>query len=192
MAVILGDSVKSNRVFKMKFMQHLKLILILVMVLPTWSQVPNPASGSADTIYLGIELHLGMSKESVVPAVARYFRIQKVEDTSTWVVSDKNIPSQYYGMLTFEQDKLVGIQREWQSTADTEYGLGTAIYRAGVNFTKEHRRECLLDAVASERPGGTLKTVSFICGAKTLAINIADYQIKGKNYQTAEVTESLR
>ena len=175
-------------------------MLVLLNFVPPQNGIATQTASRAsdyDRINFGIDLRLGMAKDYVISSLAQNYRTQRLnvgdegEGKSSWLIEDKSNSQQVEGALSFEHDKLTTITRYWSSTNDSNFGFGSALYRATSNFKDEHRTACLLDSGSKENPKGTSKSVFLICGAKTLEIALNDYVIDGKAVRLADIMEIL-
>ena len=105
---------------------------------------PQPAVAQEDTIFLGIELSLGMDKSTVLGELRRLYT---VSDTSIpgpeyTVVSKEGPPFIFHGFVAFDlNNKLDMIQKNWHLTAETDTEHAIAVFGVFSNLVQHSHSE---------------------------------------------------
>jgi len=146
-----------------------------------------------DRIVLGsTTLTLEMPQNAVVSSIAREYDITPSStDSALWMIRER-ASRNVVGSLRFDGNgKLVYINKHWTVGSNNYTGLevSKAIFGVVAGFEKEHRTSCVIGTQQEQSPGPVKedREVFFVCGRKTLSIDIENYE----GVESTEVYEVL-
>ncbi|HXM23969.1 MAG TPA: hypothetical protein VN948_22120 [Terriglobales bacterium] len=147
------------------------------------------------TIYIGMELQLGMSRDGVITRLAATYRVVKVqgEEGDTWIVEEKNDPITIIGALGFTAGKLTYASRSWTQGNEDTYAFAQALWGAMAQIDKEDQHACSFSVPTSRSPTAEMSYVRLYCGPKRIDIettNVFNGTGKGHYASIGEVLSS--
>jgi hypothetical protein len=145
-----------------------------------------------DTIWLGIELRLGLSRQVVMSQLAESYKLVRIgTEGDNWLVQSKNAPLVSYGQVSFENGKLILAIRDWTNGDEDSFAFAQSLHGALEQFGKENRHVCYVRTNTSRTPTTETGSITLSCGAKQLVIQTIDIfygEYKGK---TTDIQELL-
>jgi hypothetical protein len=146
----------------------------------------------APTINVGIDLQLGMSRDSIITQLAVNFKVVKIQSSADdWLVEEKDSPMTTIGQLGFKAGRLTFASRHWTQGKEDNYAFAQALWGAMSQMDKEAHHTCDFDVPTSRSPTSEISNVRFYCGAKRIDITIInDLNGAGKGHY-ASISEVL-
>lgn len=173
----------------------MKVIRIGLILLPTIffsiliSRAMPQSSKSKDTIWLGVDLVLGMDEDAAITKLtasnhkprkmelAEVFRAKGI--TSMWVLND--------GVLEFTSGKLVSVTKHLLEEGD-EVEFGRQLFFAMRELEREGDLHCTIETEAAEVPHYSTKTAKLQCGKKSILVEL---QRINDQKETVQLDEGL-
>jgi hypothetical protein len=149
------------------------LALPLLFVLPAAAAetgAEDAAQAHTQLPYDGIPfgntlLHLGMSKEKVIAALADDFRLSR-QKTGDWYVVTLHHAA--VGTLNFANGQLTSVSKNWGPEKGFEFA--SRIYWALSEMGANNAGGCTIALANNDQPGASVKSVLITCNGKTLEI----------------------
>lgn len=84
---------------------------VLTLAASSWDQAKPD---SKDTIWLGMELSLGMPRDKVMSTLAQSYNLGRIGvDGDAWMVHDKSDQTNVLGEVEFDNSTLALVERDW-------------------------------------------------------------------------------
>lgn len=175
------------------------LVVAVMLVNAGFSQTKQLAKdvpSKQPTIYIGMELQLGMSRDWVITHLTATCNVVKLKGEGmgdTWMVVDKDDPSTIIGNLGFIGGKLTYASRSWTQGNEDIYAFAQALWGAMAQIYKEDQHVCSFDVPTSRSPTAEMSYVRLYCGPKRINIettNVINGTGKGHYAAIGEVLSS--
>jgi hypothetical protein len=151
-------------------------------------------TGSVPTISIGIDLQLGMSRDSIITQLSVNYAVVKIQGSSDdWIVEEKGDPMTTLGVLGFKAGKLTYASRDWTQGQEDNYAFAQALWGAMSQMDKEGHHTCYFDVPTSRSPSSEISDVRYYCGPKRIdisMINVVNGNGKGRYASISEVLSS--
>jgi hypothetical protein len=151
-------------------------------------------AASTPTISVGIDLQLGMSRDTIISQLAVNYKVVKIQSSEDdWLVEEKDNPITTIGHLGFHMGKLTYASRDWTQGEEDNYAFAQALWGAMSQMDKEAHHTCDFDVPTSRSPTSEISNVRFYCGAKRIditIINVLNGTGKGHYASISEVLSS--
>ncbi len=150
-----------------------------------------------ETIWLGSDLTLGMSEETVVTTLTESYNLRKAEPpaglramgvTTMWIVQEKGKNNALLGTMFFASGKLHSVSKPLLSDDGDAVEFGRQLYFAMRDLELEGDTHCIVQTESGEVPDFSQKTANLRCGMKTIVIGVQ--KIKGYD-ETVQLNEEL-
>jgi len=173
-----------------------------VLVAQTGASHPPQVNKLPETLWLGVDLSLGMSEDATVKKLAESgYNLRKLEPpedlrrkgaTSMWVVGEKGEgkKSRIIGSMLFASGKLVNVHRDLLPEGD-EVEFGRQLYFAMHSLEVEGNSRCTIETINRETPDLSWKTATLTCGKKTIFIELQKFQKQDESVQLNEELSSI-
>jgi hypothetical protein len=150
-----------------------RIILVLsVAIVLAWVQ--GLAQSSATTIeFSGLELRIGMPKDSVVARLAESYHLEADKDHVTFFDKDRQgMPSTFAGKVDFRNGKLAGVTKFWRSSVNkNEQEFADSFFHLVSTFEKRGIRACTIGTYEIAEPGVYGRNAYIRCGARSIGIS---------------------
>ena len=158
-------------------MKRYPAILVLFTLFAFGADKPT----AKDTIWVGIDLQLGLSKQVVMSQLAENYKLVKMEGDN-WLVESKNPPVVSYGQVEFENGKLTGAARRWANGDEDSFAFAQSL---DVPLSSSARRTgtFVMCKRIFRTPAAEMRSISLVCGAKRIVINITASLANSKERQ---------
>lgn len=148
-----------------------------------------------DSLFLSVNLHLGMPEGPTINALADHYKVEKIKGTSenatssSWILVSKNETAHGIdGGVSFRNGKLTQAYKSWTpGNADSTLELTDALLGVVEHFEGEHRNVCVIYHQYINTPGDRGYVITVRCGNKYILISAN----RGTHGNTADVTEFL-
>jgi hypothetical protein len=166
------------------------IVLAVSLAISTLAQTKQPSK--QPSIWIGIQVQLGMSRDEVISKLAANYRVTKVQSTGDdWIVADKQNAEIWQGHLGFHDGKLTYASRSWTQGNEDTFAFALALWRVMSETDRESHNACSFDVPATNSPNAEIRYVRFFCGGKRIEIMITDvFNGEGKGHQ-ASISEIL-
>jgi hypothetical protein len=167
------------------------IVLALSLAVSTLAQT-NQAS-KQPSIWIGIQLQLGMSRDDIISKLAADYRLTKVQGTDDWIVAEKQHAEIWQGYLGFHDGKLTYASKSWTQGDEDTFAFAQALWRAMSEMDREGHNVCSFEVPTANSPIAETRYVRFYCGAKKIEIITTDVlngEAKGHHVSISEVLSS--
>src|SRR5450631_1364693 len=119
--------------------QIMKRHAVILMLFTLFAFGANNSTAT-DTIWVGIDLELGLSKQVVMSQLAENYKLVRIgTGGDDWFVQSKNAPMVEYGQVSFENGKLILASRDWTKGDEDSFAFAQSLHGALDQFGKENR-----------------------------------------------------
>ena len=171
-----------------------RFAIAVILLLVTFGYAQRNAAPKPETIWIGTELQLGMTKENIFAKLRpNYALLQIKTEGDEWLIQQKNDPLVVYGHLGFKNSKLTYISKSWTINIDDGYSVIQALYGALTQLGKEGKHNCYVDTEKQRGPDSELTRIVLLCGGKQLKIvqtDVFSSSAKGKYLDISEALSS--
>jgi len=141
-------------------------------------QVSKATPAKQPTIYIGIELHLGMPRDMIITRLASHYKTRKISaeagvEGDEWLIEEKDSLTSI-GQLGFTEGKLTYASRDWTQGGEDGYNFAHALRGAMTQIQKEGYEGCFFDVPSSQSPIAELEYLRLYCGPKKIVITIVN------------------
>jgi hypothetical protein len=168
------------------------IVLAFSLAVSTLAQTNQPSK--EPSIWIGIQLHLGMSRDDTISKLAANYSVTKVQSTGDdWIVAEKQNVEIWQGYLGFHDGKLTYASRSWTQGNEDTFAFAQAIWRAMSEMDREGHNACSFDVPTTNSPTAEIRYVRFYCGAKKIEIMTTDVlngEGKGHHVSISEILSS--
>ncbi len=172
------------------------IVLTVFLAVSTLAQtIASPTQVSKQpSIWIGMQLQLGMSRDEVISKLAANYKLTKVQSAfDDWIVAEKQNPEIWEGYLGFSNAKLTYASRSWTQGGEDTFAFAEALWRAMSEMDREGHNTCSFDVPTSNSPTAEIRYVRFYCGAKKIEIMTTDVfngDAKGHHVSISEILSS--
>jgi len=100
----------------------MKVFALSVLLLVFISLPLDAFTQTTPSINIGIDLQLGMARDTVVAKLAANYKVEKLrEEGDDWFVANKSTPEVWIGTLGFHNGKLTYASRLWTEGGENSY-----------------------------------------------------------------------
>lgn len=177
-------------------MRHSVIVCVLVVAASFTSTASAQESSPQASIYLGLDLTLGMPEAEVLKSLRAIYKLSEVEkpqgtSSSSWFLHGMTgPPSKPLGNVYFERGRLKSVAKYWTPQDDgRSFTLANAVYGVLAGLVRAGNNKCVLDVGSSENPGFDAKSAFITCGGKQIEISLTQSSEYGNH---ATVTEWLK
>jgi hypothetical protein len=165
-------------------------ILVVSLSVSGSAQISPPSKKS--TIYVGMELRLGMSRDEIVTNLTKSYTVEKMEsDGDEWFVAEKQHPEIWQGHLGFHEKKLTYASRAWTQGGEDTFEFGQALWRVISEFQRAGNDSCMVDTPMTNSSTAEIRYIRLYCGGKRIEVMMTDvFNGTGKGHH-ADITEVL-
>src|ERR1039458_3770793 len=117
---------------KTNIMSHMAVFVLLSSL--AWCQVDFKVK---DTIWVGTDLQLGLSRESVMSRLAEISNLERNGNIDSWFVKSKTAPFERYGQVSFSNGSLSCASRIWTGGEEDDLSFAKVLHGALEQFGKE-------------------------------------------------------
>ena len=150
------------------------LMVALLAASPTPAQL-SQAPVKAPTIFIGMELRLGMPKDVVISTLAATYKTLKLQGTGDdWFVQEKDDPPTTIGLLGFTDGRLTYAVRNWTQGYEDTFQFGQALHGAMAAIQREGHNSCLFDVSNNRSPTADMRDVRLSCGPKRIEVSTVE------------------
>lgn len=187
----------SLRLLRFGFARNLLLGLFLGFLFASLLFAMPQSNKQRETIWLGSDLTLGMSEETVVTKLTESYNLRKAEPseglraqgvTSMWFVQDKEKKNTLLGTMFFSSGKLHSVSKALLSDDGDAVEFGRQLYFAMRDLEFEGDTHCIVQTESGDVPTFANKSAKLQCGMKTIVIDVQ--KIKGYD-ETVQLNEEL-
>src|SRR5260370_37515308 len=82
------------------------------------------------SIWIGMQLRLGMSRDDIISKLTANYKLTKVQDTDDWIVAEKQNAEIWQGYLGFHGTKLTYASRSWTQASEDTFAFAHALCRS--------------------------------------------------------------
>jgi len=147
-------------------------------------------TGNKNSIEFGnTVLRLGMSKDSVIAALAKDYRV----NDEGIVLATSGPPYDSPGSLVFKNGRLTAVWKDWSPSNEHHgYELANNVYGLFKVLQDEGRTNCILSTGSKQTTGSEQKTGFLFCGDKEIQITAFRLPQGDQTNESAVLTEILR
>jgi hypothetical protein len=162
--------------------------VLLFLAVSVWGQ--NKPTDQ-DTVRLGADLHLGLTRQFVLSRLAGY-RLEQIASCDCWSVRSKDTPPLVFGEVIFTNDKLDLVEKDWTpDETEDSFVFAQALQGALEQFSKEGRHTCQLNTNTTHTPWAEMRSITLFCGAKRLVIQTTEILAGKDKGKAASIQEIL-
>ena len=135
---------------------------------------------SVSSIFLGVDLHLGMERDDVLTKLKAFYGLTKIQTdggNEKWMIrdnSDDKTSLPLVGTVRFTAGKLTYVSRRWSRGDEDNFDFAQ-LFRAAIDqIGKEGYHNCRFTIPTSRTPDSEFVYVDLCCGPKMIEIAIVD------------------
>jgi hypothetical protein len=170
------------------------IVLAVSLAVSTLAQTNQPSK--QPSIWIGMQLQLGMSRDEIISKLAVNYRLTKMQAMGDeWIVAEKQNPEIWQGHLGFHDGKLTFASRSWTQGDEDTFAFAQALWRAMSEMDREGHNACTFDVPTTNSPTAEIRYVRFYCGAKKIEMMTTDVlngEGKGRHVSINEILSSER
>jgi hypothetical protein len=170
------------------------LAVSLAISMPAQTIAPPNQPSKRLSIWIGMPLELGMSRDEIISKLAESYKLTKVQSTGDdWIVAEKQNAEIWQGYLGFQNAKLTYASRSWTQGDEDTFAFALAFWRAMSEMDREGRNTCTFEVPTTNSPTAEIRYVRFYCGMKRIEIMATDVlngQAKGHQVSVNEILSS--
>jgi hypothetical protein len=164
-------------------------------VLAQTKQMPEAvATPKPPMIDFGIDLQLGMSRDTIIPQLSARYKLVKIQgDDDEWIVEERENLMMTIGHLRFAAGKLTYASRIWTQEQQDNYTFARALWEVMSHMDREDHHACFFEVPATRSPIAEMSYVRLYCGPKKIditAINVLNGPGKRHYTSISEVLSS--
>jgi hypothetical protein len=172
------------------------IVLTVFLAGSTLAQTIAPSNqpSKQPSIWIGMQLQLGMSRDDIISKLAANYKLTKVQSAGDdWIVAEKQNTEIWQGYLGFHDAKLTYASRSWTQGGEDTFSFAQALWRAMSEMDREGHNACSFDVPTTNSPTAEIRYVRFYCGAKKIEIMTTDVlngEAKGHHVSISEILSS--
>lgn len=151
-----------------------QVIVTLLVTSSVYGQT-RTANVARDSIWVGADMQLGLSREAVVNRLGDNFALVRLGTSGdNWAVESKDAARVSYGNLTFEKGRLASASRNWARLDEGTFTFAQSLQEALDQFVKKGKRTCTVETTSYRTVNAEAKSVTLMCGRKSLTISMTE------------------
>jgi hypothetical protein len=171
-----------RRIYRRSKMIKKMIMVVSIGVVVFFSSI---CYADGKSIFLaGVNLRIGMTKDKVFNSIGSPYKVKPIgkNDLDSFIIT--KIDDDKYdsiGMITFTNDKLSWISRDWGSYHNEAHDLGEALYGVLDALIKECGETAIITSQTQRAPGMTFNTINITVGTKTIILLISSGKDAGNS-----------
>lgn len=150
----------------------MKLAVLLMLLVCTISSSHTYAANPDSVWFAGQIVKIGSPKAKIFPRLAADYKLTKMADSDQWLVSTKESPPNFVGIILFEKEKVSFVNKDWGSYGEECNEAFQMLFQALSNISEQGNTIAILSVGETKEPQGSAKEIALRFGGKLFSISI--------------------